>query len=252
MQSIRQVAFVTGATYGVGAATALALARDGFDVAVSATQIGNLSDITAQLDALGARCFAIGLQLQSLESIKAAVSDVIGAFGRVDLLVNNAAANISCRAVDVTPEQWDMVIRTNVTGTFFITQEVGRRMIESGRGGSIVNITSTNGLIGTANRSTYGISKAAVIHMTKTLAVEWAAHGIRVNSIAPGRLITPSPSRQATANNPNYLKNMLDQIPLHRFATVEEVAAAVCYLAGPSASSVTGQTLVLDGGLTSA
>ena len=177
---------------------------------------------------------------------------MVAAFGRIDLLVNNAGTNLRALAVDVTRAQWDDMIGTNLTGTFFLTQQVGRHLIAGGRPGSIVNIASTHALIGAPERSTYGISKAALVQMTRMLAVEWAEHGIRVNAVAPGRLETASPSRAGTGADADYMKAMLQRIPLHRLATVEEVAAAVAYLAGPQAASITGQVLVLDGGLTAA
>jgi NAD(P)-dependent dehydrogenase (short-subunit alcohol dehydrogenase family) len=246
MEMARPTAFVTGASYGVGAATALALARDGFDVAVSATRPENVADTVAKLEHAGA--VSVVLDLKSQASIEDAFAAVIAKLGRLDVLVNNAGANLRRRATEVTPEEWDAVIATNLTGTFFLSQQFGRHLIAGGRPGSIVNIASTHGLVGAAERSTYGISKAAVTHMTRMLAIEWADHGIRVNAIAPGRLDTPSPSRADT--DPNYMQAMLARIPLHRLATVEQVAAAVCYLAGPHAAAITGQTLVLDGGLT--
>ena len=141
---------------------------------------------------------------------------------------------------------------TNLTGAFFLTQQVGRHLIADGRPGAIVNLASTHGMVGAAERSTYGISKGALIQMTRMLAIEWAVHGIRVNAIAPGRLDTPSPSRAARTTDPSYIEAMLARIPLRRLATVEEVAAAACYLASPPAASITGQTLMLDGGLTAA
>jgi len=246
----RPTAFVTGASYGVGAATALALACDGFDVAVSATRPENVADTVAKLEHVGARAVPVVLDLKSQASIEDAFAAVVAKLGRLDVLVNNAGANLRRRAADVTPEEWDAVIATNLTGTFFLSQQFGRHVITGGRPGSIVNIASTHGLVGAAERSTYGISKAAVTHMTRMLAIEWADHGIRVNAIAPGRLDTPSPSRADT--DPSYMQAMLARIPLHRLATVEQVAAAVCYLAGPHAAAITGQTLVLDGGLTAA
>jgi NAD(P)-dependent dehydrogenase (short-subunit alcohol dehydrogenase family) len=246
----RPTAFVTGASYGVGAATALALARDGFDVAVSATRPENVADTVAKLEHAGARGVRVVLDLKSQASIEDAFAAVVAKLGRLDVLVNNAGANLRRRAADVTPEEWDAVIATNLTGTFFLSQQFGRHLIAGGRPGSIINIASTHGLVGAAERSTYGISKAAVTHMTRMLAIEWADHGIRVNAIAPGRLDTPSPSRADT--DPNYMQAMLARIPLHRLATVEHVAAAVCYLVGPHAAAITGQTLVLDGGLTMA
>jgi NAD(P)-dependent dehydrogenase (short-subunit alcohol dehydrogenase family) len=246
----RQAALVTGAAYGVGAATAVSLAGNGFDVVVSATRLENLASVVTRLESMGVRVVPVVLDLRSQSSIEHAMAEAVSAFGHLDLLVNNAGANLSKPATEVTPAEWDAVIGTNLTGTYFMTQQVGRHLIASGRPGCIVNIASVQGLIGAAGRSTYGISKAAVIHMTRMLAIEWAGYGIRVNAIAPGRLDTPSPSRAATAVDPSYIAAMLDRIPLHRLATVEEVAAATCYLASPQAASITGQTLILDGGLT--
>jgi NAD(P)-dependent dehydrogenase (short-subunit alcohol dehydrogenase family) len=247
-----RTALVTGASYGVGAATALALARDGFDVAVTATRAENLRTLSTQLDGLGVRVVPLVLDLQSQASIERAMADVVSAFGYLDLLVNNAGANLGKPAVEVTRAQWDEMIGTNLTGGFFMTQQVGRHLIETRRPGSIVSIASTHGLVGSPQRSTYGITKAALIQMTRMLAVEWGVHGIRVNAVAPGRLETASPSRAQSGADPKYVQAMLDRIPLHRFATAEEVAAAVCYLASPQAAAITGQVLVLDGGLTAA
>ena len=248
----RPAAFVTGASYGVGAATALALARDGFDVALSATRAANVAETAAKLRDLGARAVPVALDLRVPASIEAAFGEVAAALGPLDVLVNNAGANLRKAAVDVTAAEWDDVMAINLTGTFFLSRLFGRALIAAARPGSLVNIASTHGLIGAAERSTYGISKAAVIQMTKMLAVEWADHGIRVNAVAPGRLDTPSPSRQDTATDPAYMQAMLKRIPLHRLATAEEVAAAVCYLAGERAASITGHTLVVDGGLIAA
>src|SRR5262245_927455 len=243
-------AFVTGASYGVGAATALALARRGFSVALSATRLDNLARTVAQVQETGVRVVPLVLDLRAPAGIEDAFAKAVATFGTLDVLVNNAGANLRKRAVDVTPAEWDDVIGTNVTGTFFLSQQFGRHLIAAGRPGALVNIASTHGLAGAAERSTYGISKAAIIHMTKMLAIEWAEHNIRVNAIAPGRLDTESPSRQDA--DPAYMQAMLRRIPLHRLATAEEVAEAACYLAGPQAASITGHTLVLDGGLLSA
>lgn len=244
------VAFVTGASYGIGAATAVALARDGFDVAVSATRIGNLSGTLERLEAEGRRTAAVELDLCSQSSVEQAFAAVVEALGRVDVLVNNAGVNLRCAALDVTPGQWDEVMQANAAGTFFMTQQMGRHLVRRGRAGRVISIASTHGALGAAERSTYGISKAAVLHMTRMLAVEWAPHGICVNAVAPGRVDTPSPSRAGTAANPQYMKAMLARIPLARLATAEDVAGAVSYLASPQAAYVTGQTLFLDGGLT--
>jgi NAD(P)-dependent dehydrogenase (short-subunit alcohol dehydrogenase family) len=246
----RKTAFVTGASYGVGAASALALARDGFDIALSATRAKNLADTVRQLSGLGVRTLSLALDLRSEIGIAQAMGQILETFGGLDVLVNNAGANLRKLAVEVTAEEWREVMEVNVTGTFLLTQQFGRHLIGSARGGAIVSIASTHGLIGAPERSTYGISKGAIIQMTRMLAIEWAAHGIRVNAVAPGRLDTASPSRAGA--DPKYMAAMLERIPLHRLATAEEVADAVAYLAGPQAQSVTGQVLVIDGGLTAA
>jgi NAD(P)-dependent dehydrogenase (short-subunit alcohol dehydrogenase family) len=163
-------------------------------------------------------------------------------------LVNNAGITNQAAALDITPAEWEAVIATNITGTFFMSQQMGRHLVATKRPGSIISITSTHGLVGMPNRSVYGISKGAMIQMTRMLAIEWAPHGIRVNSIAPGRAETAS--RQALARAPGHREMMLSRVPLRRFVEPEEIAAAVCYLASPAASYITGQTLVLDGGLT--
>jgi NAD(P)-dependent dehydrogenase (short-subunit alcohol dehydrogenase family) len=245
-------ALVTGASYGVGAATALALARAGYDVAITATRIENLAATVQALQACGRRVLPAALDLRSEADIARVTKEVFAALGGIDVLVNNAGANLRKRATDVTAAEWDALMAVNIRGTFFLTQAVGRALIAGGRGGAIVNIASTHALAGAPERSTYGISKAALVGMTRMLAVEWAEHGIRVNAVAPGRLATPSPSRAEKGANQDYMAAMLERIPLHRLATAEEVAAAVAYLVSPAAASITGQVLALDGGLTAA
>ena len=245
----RRAALVTGASQGIGAAIALALARDGFDVAVSATRAENLAGTVAALAATGMRVVPVALDLRSLSSVEQAMSAVIGAFPHLDVLLNNAGVTLRKTALEVTPAEWETVIDTNLKGTFFLSQQMGRHLIGSGRAGSIINIASTHGVVGLAQRSTYGISKAAIVQMTRMLAIEWAEHGIRVNAIAPGTVETPSRAAFFAAD-PKAREAMLKRIPLRRFGTTEEVAAAACYLAGPEATYITGQTLLLDGGLT--
>jgi NAD(P)-dependent dehydrogenase (short-subunit alcohol dehydrogenase family) len=246
----RRVALITGASYGVGAATALALARDGFALALPATKSRNLDGVVADVESAGGRALAIELDLLQQDSIEHAVARAIEQLGQIDVLVNNAGTNLRRKAVDVTREDWDGLISTNLTGTFFLTQQVGRHLIARGAGGCIITVSSTHALIGAVERSAYGITKAALIQMTRMLAVEWADHGIRVNAVAPGRLDTASPSRADTGSDSNYMDAMLRRIPLHRLAKAEEIAGAVAFLAGPLAASITGQTIVVDGGLT--
>ena len=248
----RRAALVTGASYGVGAATALALARAGHDVVITATRTDNLRNTVASLADTGARVVPLALDLRAQDSIVRAFGEALAALGRLDLLVNNAAINLRRLALEVTREEWDAVLDTNARGTFFLSQQAGRHWVAQKQPGCIVNVASAHAFVGAAERSTYGISKAAIIHLTKMLAVEWGGHGIRVNAVAPGRMQTDSPSRAEKGNDPAYIGAMLERIPLHRLATPEEVAAAIAWLASPAAGSVTGQTIMLDGGLTAA
>jgi NAD(P)-dependent dehydrogenase (short-subunit alcohol dehydrogenase family) len=241
---------VTGASLGIGAGTALALADAGYDLVVSATRLENLSATVASIEARGAAVTALVLNLCSQESISRAIEQATAAHGRLDLLVNNAGVTLRKKALEVTRDEWDGVIQPNLTGTFFITQAMGRHLVAGERAGSIINIASTHGLVGFATRSVYGISKAALMQMTRMLAIEWAEYGIRVNAVAPGRVESASPARAENVSDPNYMRMAMARVPLHRSATIDEVAAAVCYLASADAAYITGQTLVLDGGLT--
>jgi 2-deoxy-D-gluconate 3-dehydrogenase len=244
----RPTAFITGASHGFGAAIARALVQDGFDVALSATDAANLSGIMAELAPAGARLVPVALDQRSHGGVDAAMARVIGAFGGLDVLVNNAAVPLNRPATDITPDEWDNVMRANLTGPFFLSQAMGRHLIAMGRPGCIVNLASTHGVVALAGRSAYGISKAALIHMTKMLAIEWAEHGIRVNAVAPGAAETHT--RTKLFADPSFRKATLDRIPLRRLATEDEVAGAVSYLVSPRAGYITGHTLVLDGGLT--
>jgi 2-deoxy-D-gluconate 3-dehydrogenase len=173
---------------------------------------------------------------------------VLDRFGTLDVLVNNAGVPLQKPTLDITPADWDGVMSTNVDGTFFMSQTFARRLVEANRPGLIINITSTHGFVVTRpGRVAYGVSKAAIDHMTRMLSVEWASHGIRVNSVAPGRVDTRSPGRAKNAGDPKYVEAALAQIPLKRFCTMDDVAEAVRWLASPGAAYVTGHTLLLDG-----
>jgi NAD(P)-dependent dehydrogenase (short-subunit alcohol dehydrogenase family) len=220
-------------------------------VALTATNAKNLAGVVGELQA-AADVILIELNLREQTSIEAAVAKVIEHFGKIDVLVNNAGANLVGKAVDVTRADWESLFATNVTGTFFLTQQVGRHLMARGAPGRIITIASVQAFIGAAGRSAYGISKAALVQMTRMLAIEWAEYDITVNAVAPGRLDTQSPSRASTGSDPAYMEAMLKRIPLHRLATAEEVAGTVAFLASPAARTITGQTIVIDGGLSAA
>jgi NAD(P)-dependent dehydrogenase (short-subunit alcohol dehydrogenase family) len=248
MSTRRPTALVTGASQGIGAAIAARLAERGYDVAVSSTSPDKLANTVSQVTKAGARAAPVALDVCSRASIAKAMAEVVGAFGQLDVLVNNAGVPLKKPAVDITPEEWDRVLDTNLTGAFFMSQEMARHLLAARRPGCIINIASTHGLVGLPERAAYSIAKGALVHMARVLAVEWAASGIRVNAVVPGRVDTPS--RAASLAEPGYRDMALNRVPLRRFATSDEVAAAVCYLASPEAAYVTGQALVLDGGLT--
>ena len=245
-------ALVTGASYGVGAATAIMLAERGFDVAVTATKVENLDATMDSLTGFGVRTMALALDLKDIGNVRQVVSAAAGKFSGLSLLVNNAAAIKRMAAVEVSPEDWSEIVHANMAGTYFATTEFGRLRIEAELPGSVVSVGSTHGLFGGANQSLYGISKGGIIQMTRLLAIEWAGADIRVNAVAPGRLDTPSPQRAATASDAEYMKSVIERIPLHRLTTAKEVAAAICFLGGPESHSTTGQILTIDGGFTAA
>ncbi len=246
--SRRPTAFVTGASQGIGAGVAVELARSGFDVAVSSMQPEKLSAVLDDIANAGGLGLPVQLQIRSQQSIERAMASVIAEFGRLDVLVNNAGTTIRKLALDFTPADWDTIIGTNLTGTFFMCQQMGRHLIGAKQPGCIINIGSTHGIVGMAKRSAYGIAKAGIMHMTKMLAIEWAEHGIRVNSVAPGAVVTPA--REVIPNDPEHAAIRMARIPLKKLCTVEDCAGAVAYLASPQAAYITGQTLVLDGGVT--
>jgi NAD(P)-dependent dehydrogenase (short-subunit alcohol dehydrogenase family) len=246
----RRTAFVTGAAQGIGAAIAIALARDRFDVAVSSRETKKLAEVVRQIEKHGGRAAQVALDLRSQQSIEKAMVEVVRNFGQLEVLVNNAGLALKKPAVEVTAADWNALIETNLTGTFFLTQQIGKHLIATKKHGCIISIASTHAVVGMAQRSVYGISKAAILQMTRALAIEWAEHGIRVNAVAPGRVETPS--RAGSFADPSYLESALSRIPTGRLGKAEEIAAAVTYLASPLAEYITGQTLFLDGGLTAA
>jgi NAD(P)-dependent dehydrogenase (short-subunit alcohol dehydrogenase family) len=244
-----RVALVTGASYGIGARIALALAADGFDVAVTELDPAALASVLEGVRSQGVRAQAIALDLRSQDSIERAMQAAIDGMGCVDLLVNNAGVLLRKAALEVTRDEWDALMQVNLTGTFFMSQQMGRHLRATGREGSIISIASTHGVIGMPMVSTYGISKAGISQMTRMLAIEWAGHGIRVNAIAPGTTETPTRANSLRAD-PARRQQMIDRIPVGRFCTEDDVAGMASYLASPRAAYITGQTLLLDGGLT--
>jgi NAD(P)-dependent dehydrogenase (short-subunit alcohol dehydrogenase family) len=243
-----RTALVTGASTGIGRAIALALGRAGFDLAVTDLDAAWLADLAKEPQLRSRKIVPIALDLRSEASIAQAFAQAAQAFDAIDLLVNNAGRPLQKAAIDVTWDEWSDVIDINLKGGFFLSAAFARHCVAHRRGGAVVSMASTHGLTGIADRSVYGISKGAIIQMTRMLAIEWAPRGIRVNAIAPATVLTPS--REKLLADPQARERMLARIPLGRFPAAEEIAEAVCYLASDAARSITGQTLVLDGGVT--
>lgn len=248
-QATRRAALVTGASWGIGAATAIGLAQDGFDVAVTDLTVEPLANTIAAIAEAGTRAVPLALDIRDQGSIENAVARVVEAFGGLDLLVNNAGVPSPGKsAIEISRADWDNNIAVNLTGTFFMSTAFGRWAIGAGRAGCVISLASTHGTVGFAGTAPYGIAKAGISHMTRILAIEWAPHNIRVNAIAPGTTLTET--RRPMLQDPSRQARMLSRIPLGRFGEAEEMAAAIRYLASPQASYITGQVLLLDGGLT--
>jgi NAD(P)-dependent dehydrogenase (short-subunit alcohol dehydrogenase family) len=240
-------AFVTGAATGIGYVIACGLARAGYDIAVTSSERARLDDLLRDPAVQSRKVVPLQLDLRDEAAIAQAFAAAVDAFGDIDLLVNNSGRSLVMPALDVTWADWDDVIAINLKGAYFLAQTFAAHCIARNRAGCIVNIASTHGMTGFADRSVYGIAKGGLIQMTRTLAIEWAGRNIRVNAVAPSTALTPTRRKMYDSQT---LERMLARIPLGRFITPEEIAAAVCYLASPDAASITGQTLVLDGGLT--
>ncbi len=244
-----KVALITGCGPGIGRAIALGLAAAGADVA--ATELPDrlplAEENAAGVRGLGREALAVPLDVTDLDSIAAGVEAVRAHFGRVDVLVNNAGVNIVKPAFDITPDDWDLTHNINLRGLFFVSQAVGRLMAAQGQG-KIVNVASQFGLVGYPHRATYSASKGGIVALTKTLAVEWAAYRITVNAIAP--TYTATVHNAALRDDPAFVREYVERIPLGRLGIPEDLVGAIVYLASPSADMVTGQTLAIDGGWT--
>ncbi len=239
-----RVAFVTGASRGIGRATALALCRAGFDIVAAATKIEENDEVAAELRACSAEALMVNLNVASGESVKQAFARTIAAKGRIDVLVNNAGVTRDGLAVRMKPADWDLVLRTNLDGAFLCAQAVLPGMMRN-RWGRIINITSVVGQAGSAGQSNYAASKAGLIGLTKALAQEMASRSITVNAVAPGYIATD----MTAVLSEEVRQKILSAVPLGRMGTADDVASAVKFLASEEASYITGQVLAVNGGM---
>jgi 2-deoxy-D-gluconate 3-dehydrogenase len=242
-----RVALVTGASRGLGRAIAEALAGAGAAVACTGRTAAEVEATAANIRARGGRAHAFPLDVTRSEQIAAVVGAAETALGPADILVNNAGVTFEKKTVDVTDEEWDRVLATNLTAMFRCARAVAPGMIARGRG-KIVNVGSMYGVIGVARYAAYCASKAGVDALTRSLAVEWARHGIQVNCVAPGYMNTEIP--RAALADPRTRELFLSKIPARRIGEPDEIGPLVVYLASPASAFMTGQTLYLDGGQT--
>lgn len=243
-----QVCLVTGAARGLGRAIALALAHAGADVALGLRDATTADDLVEEIGAMGRRTLALPMDVTDLEQVTSAVDRVVEHFGRLDLLVNNAGIGPQNPAEEVRIEDFDRTVAVNLKGTFFASQAAGRVMIRQGHG-RIVNLSSQAGFVALPGEAVYCMTKAGIAHLTKCLAIEWGAHGITVNAVAPTFIATPG--TEAALDDPRFRADVEERIAgLHRIGRPVDVAGAVVFLASPAASLITGETIMIDGGWT--
>ena len=243
-----KVALVTGGSRGIGRAIALAFADAGTDVAVSSRNLDELEKVAEEIRGLGRKALAVVAHLGRMGELDNLVQKIMGEFGRIDILVNNAATNPIWASIFESEERlWDSVINLNLKGPFFLSKKVAEIMKEQG-GGSIINIASVEGFVVGDRTPIYDISKAGLIHFTRAAAFEWAKYSIRVNAIAPG--FAQTRLTHAIWENPEYIAALEGKIPLGHLAQPMEITGAAVYLASDAACYATGSVLVVDGGLT--
>ncbi len=242
-----KVALVTGASRGIGEAIATGLARSGADVVIASRKINDLEKVASEIVQTGRKCLPVATHVGRLDEINHLVETARQAFGRIDILVNNAATNPSmASAIDIDERAWDSIMNLNLKGLFFLSQAVARVMREQG-GGKIINVSSVAGITPDI-LPVYSISKAAVIMATKVMAQQWAIFNIRVNAIAPG--LTKTKFSEALWKNQDILNIAMSRTPLARPAEPDDMVGAVIFLASDASSYITGQVVAIDGGMT--
>jgi len=243
-----QVALVTGAARGLGRAISLALAHAGADVALGLRDVNTGQALAQEIEAMGRRVLPLQMDVTHLDQIYQAVEATVTHFDRLDILVNNVGVGPENLAEHVREEDFDYTVAVNLKGTFFTSQAAGRVMIKQ-KYGRIINLGSQAGSVALPTESVYCMTKAAIAHLTKCLAVEWGQYNITVNAVAPTFIATPG--TEAALADPTFRAEVIERIAgLHRIGQPMEVAGAVIFLASPAASLITGDTILIDGGWT--
>jgi gluconate 5-dehydrogenase len=244
-----RVAIVTGTSRGLGQVFARALAGYGADLVLTSRNRDSLAEFEAEIKTLGRRTVSVELDVRDQDSIEGMVAAAEEAFGHLDILVNNAGCNIRKPAVDVTWDDWNQILDTNLRGSFFVAQAVARRMIPR-RYGRIINIGSVTSVAGYAGLAPYGASRGGIRQLTMSLADDWGKFGITVNCLAPGWFRTEQ--NKILYQDKEWVEYLSDRIPLKRPGQPDDLGAAVVFLAAESSRYVTGQTLLVDGGISTA
>ncbi|MGA8111328.1 MAG: glucose 1-dehydrogenase [Acidobacteriaceae bacterium] len=241
-----QVALVTGASRGLGQYFARALARAGADLVLSSRRRDTLADFAAEIQALGRRAVTVDLDVRDYASIERMASQANEAFGQIHILVNNAGCNVRKPALDITWDDWNVVLDTNLRGTFFVAQAMARNMIAHGYG-RIINIGSVTSVFGYAGLGPYCASRGGVRQLTMSLADDWGRHGVTVNCLAPGWFKTEQ--NRVLYENQGWVDYLIDRIPVRRPGQPADLDGAVVFLASEASRYITGQTLLVDGGI---
>jgi len=241
-----KIALVTGASRGLGQCFGRALARAGADLVITSRDPASLGRFQSEIQSLGRRAFPLALDVRDHDSIEKMVDAAVAHYGKIDILVNNAGCNVRKPALDVTWDDWNLVLDTNLRGTFFVAQAVARHMIPRKRG-RVINIGSVTCVSGYAGLAPYGASRGGVKQLTMSLADDWGVHGITVNCLAPGWFKTRQ--NAALYENREWVEYLCDRIPLKRPGAPEDLEGAVVFLASDASAYITGQTLLVDGGI---
>lgn len=241
-----QVAMVTGASRGLGQHFARALAGAGADLILTSRRVGDLAPFVTEMETIGRRAYPVGLDVREKDSIARMAEQVHAIVPQVHILVNNAGCNVRKPALEVSWEDWNLVLDTNLRGTFFVAQAIARGMIAHGYG-RIINIGSVTSVFGYAGLAPYGASRGGVRQLTMSLADDWGPHGVTVNCLAPGWFKTAQ--NEVLYENKEWVDYLVDRIPVKRPGDVHDLDGAIVFLASEASRYVTGQTLLVDGGI---